>query len=270
MTEAEVRAREAFFETATFLLDRELQRSRIAPRRHDDEGHGAAADSLEVSASNTLKEFKTVCDSPESRHWDAEEVRCELFKLSALVATERLLSDPVGISHEHLRDPGRHVRIRPRDVRSPPESFEIRLPDVPEPEIFLNPDGTLPNYPERHYDRETVLLMQECSKADATKRRTRLPWYNSTSFRLRDAARRMLDDMHSNPAACRMHPMRTKRRLLKMTALVVTDCILSRESGFPFQTAERPERHLRIRRRAGPNSPESFELRLLHFNAREN
>lgn len=65
MTEAEVRAREAFFETATFLLDRELQRSRIAPRRHDDEGHGAAADSLEVSASNTLKEFKSVCAFPD-------------------------------------------------------------------------------------------------------------------------------------------------------------------------------------------------------------
>ena len=127
MTENEVRAREALFETATFLLDRELQRSRIAPRRHEDEGHGLAADSIEVSVGTTLKKFKSACALPETRDWNPDEVRCELFKLVVLLATERLLSDPLGISHEHLRDPGRHVRIRPRDVRSPPESFELRL-----------------------------------------------------------------------------------------------------------------------------------------------
>lgn len=270
MTEDEVRAREAFFETATFLLDRELQRSRIAPRRHEDEGHGLAADSLEVSVGTTLKEFKTECALPEKCYWDPDKVRHQLFKLAALVATERMLSDPLGISHEHLRDPGRHVRIRPRDVRTPPESFEIRLLDVPEPEIFLNPDGTLPNYPERHYDLQTVLLLQECRKADAARLRSSDPWYNPTSIRLRDTAQRMLDDMHANPAACRMHPMRTKRRLLKMTALVATDRMLSRDSAFPFEIAERPEPHLRISCHADRDLPESFELRLLHSNAREN
>jgi hypothetical protein len=228
MTEDEVRAREAFFENATSLLDRELQRSRIAPRRHEDEGHGLAADSLEVSVGTTLKEFKTVCALPEKRHWDPIRVKFQLFKLAALVATERMLSDPLGISHEHLRDP------------------------------------------ERHYDLQTVLLLQECRKAEAARLRSSDPWYNPTSLRLRKTARRMLDDMHANPAACRMHPMRTKRRLLKVAALVATDRMLSLDSVFPFDIAERPEPHLRTSCHADRESPESFELRLLHFNAREN
>lgn len=79
----------------------------------------------------------------------------------------------------------------------------------------------------------------------------------------------MLDDMHAVPAAYRRQPQRTHRRLLKLTALVAADRMLSRDPGLRYRHVRQPGPHVRISKPADRASPESFELRLLHFKARE-
>lgn len=244
------------------LLRRELRRNRAARRLHSDGSPDPATEGLRDAAAKTLSELD---DNPDAVRTDPQRTRCRLIRTTALLVTDRLVPNPNGISEEIVSNPERYSKIHLSDPRHPMESVEVCLRAVPERETLYDWDGRRATYPEWHYDRETLLLMQELEHEDPVLRLLPDPM---TVF-LCGIARKMLADMHSVPAAYRMQPRRTRLRLLNLAVLIATDRMLSRDPGLQYQHGRQPARHVRIRGRSDGNSPECFQMRLLHLTAPE-
>ena len=84
-----------------------------------------------VQDAETLLE--DVLNAPDAHGADPTRTNARLLRFTVLLVAERMLSHRLGVRHADLPGPNRCARIFVPEDRHPPESFEIRLPPVPEP-----------------------------------------------------------------------------------------------------------------------------------------
>ena len=237
------------------LLRRELERNRTAPRLYSDGCPTPETDGLRKMAEQMLTEMDA---DPAAFRADLQRATCRLQTTTALLVADRLVPTPNGVSEEVFGGSVRRARICASDFRHPDESVKICLRAAPERESFRDRDGQLPHCPEWHYDRETLLLMQQLEiTVPALELRP-----EPTTVLLRDAARDLLDHMHAVPAAYRLQPSRTRLRLLGLAVMVAADRMLSSDPDLRYSHLRHPVRLVGITRRAYGNLPDAFQMRL--------
>lgn len=102
MTDHEVDVLDDLFEPETALLERELRRNHTAPRLDADTVPDEATEALRDTGRKTIADMDANADA---RRRDPVGTKCRLLRITALLALDRMMLDPFGVSREWLQDP---------------------------------------------------------------------------------------------------------------------------------------------------------------------
>ena len=244
---------ELYLETA--LLEREIRAGNKAALLAREAGSG---DTGPDETTDTLRDharvtFKDLVTNATRSKMDPFRTRNRLLKTATLMAADRLLTCSTGFALEAVGDPVAFLRIHVPPDRHQLESIEFRL-------LAVEGFGAGSDRPGDALDHATSLLAKQIETGDETARRRLGLHSDETSRRLEQIARDMLRDLSPQGDVCIEGPLSTKGKLLRLTALLAADRLLSHDLQISCQTLDEPERRVRIFAPAQQHPPESLEL----------
>ena len=115
------------FEYQLTLLEQELKRGSPVAREHAGIGSTETTEFLRAEAVDVVNELRTRPD-PHREDPFATSDRC--LRLVVQLAADRLMSHPLGVNFEPVSGLDGQLRIHVPPNGTPPESLEIRIPNV--------------------------------------------------------------------------------------------------------------------------------------------
>ena len=288
MTDCEVDS-SGLFRRAADLLERELRKASSDTGLDTGARPDETTEFLRKDAHGMLQELAT---NPALYNEDPARAKDWFLKATALLTLDSVLTRTSGFHLETVAAHDPHLRILVPPGPPQPESAEILLLDIPEDVAEAVPGRVTVTghaaaaerlglvsavhsesgheaphlaeqaFPAMSFEHATYLLMQQVLNGDAGARMSRGLRSDVTSYRLERSAKALIEDMGINGEAYASAPFLTAGRLLRFSALLGADRMLSHPDGIAHEGLGGPDRRIRIFVPVDRHPPEGLEVTL--------